>query len=445
MKKKNEFESLVVRPIFKDELERWKSYIKEHHYLGYKWIAGKSLRYVATLGGEWVALSAWGSAALKCSVRDHYIGWDAETKYKRLDYVVNNVRFLVLPWISLKNLASKVLSLNLKRLSSDFIQVYGHPVYLAETFVDESIYRGTCYKAANWRHVGYTKGYSKCNKGYWKNGQSKAVYLYPLRRKSKEILNGDFIPYHFELFGDEKMLSKAIKFPVEGLVEEIKKLTDPRSGQGKRHPLETVLSISVCAVIFGARSFRAIGDWSQSLTRKVLIRFGSDRDCPPSEPTIRRVIQSIDAEEFDKKIGEWLLKRSIINSDSSISGCGIAIDGKTLRGSHDGDKRARHLLSAVIHKEGLVIAQEEVDEKTNEIRHFRPLLENLDINGTVVTADAMHTQKDAASYIVEEKKSDYLFTVKGNQRTLMEDIEDLELKKNFRSRTIAAQIKDMDV
>ena len=197
MKKKSAFDSLVVRPLFKHELDRWKSYLREHHYLGYKWIAGKSLRYVATLGGEWVALAAWGSAALKCSVRDHYIGWDTETKYKRLDYVVNNVRFLVLPWISLKNLASKVLSLNLKRLPSDFLQVYGHPVYLAETFVDESIYRGTCYKAANWQHVGYTKGYSKCNKSYRQNGQEKAVYLYPLCRRCKEILTGDFIPTIF--------------------------------------------------------------------------------------------------------------------------------------------------------------------------------------------------------------------------------------------------------
>jgi hypothetical protein len=445
MKKKNEFESLVVRPIFKNELERWNRYLSQYHYLGYRWIAGKSLRYVATLAGRWVAIVGWGSAALKCGARDDYIGWDADTQYKRLNYVVNNVRYLILPWVSKKNLASKILSLNLKRLPSDFSRIYGHPVYLAETFVDESLYKGTCYKASNWIHVGYTKGYSKCNKGYRKNGQSKAVYLYPLCRKSKEILNGDFIPHHFELWRDKKMIAKAIDFPVKGLVEEIRKITDPRSDQGKRHPLETVLAIAVCAVLYGARSFRAIGDWSQSLPRKMLFRFGSDYKYPPSEPTIRRVIQSIDAEEFDQRIGEWLLRRSIISTSSSISGCGIAIDGKTLRGSHNGGKKPRHLLSAVIHKEGIVIAQEEVDEKTNEIRHFRPLLEYLDISGAVVTADAMHTQRDAADFIVEEKKGDYLFTVKGNQKTLMEDIEDLELKKNSRSRTIAARIKDMGV
>lgn len=445
MRKKRAFDNLLVRPVLKEELDRWKNYLREHHYLGFKWIAGKSLRYVATVGTEWVALLAWGSAALKCSVRDDYIGWDVETKYKRLNYVVNNVRFLVLPWISLKNLASKVLSLNLKRLSSDFLQVYGHPVYLAETFVDESIYRGTCYKAANWQHVGYTKGFSKCNKGYRKNGQKKAVYLYPLCRRSQEILNGDFIPYNFRLFGDDKMTTRAIRFPVEGLLKEIKKLSDPRSDQGKRHPLETVLAISVCAVIFGARSFRAIADWAQHLTRKTLVRFGSGRDRAPSEPTIRRVIQSIDADEFDKRIGDWLFKRSISSSIGSIKGWGIAIDGKTLRGSRDGEKRARHLLSAVIHKEGVVIAQEEVDEKTNEIKYVKPLLEDLDIEGGVITADAMHAQKETARYIVEEKKADYLFAVKGNQKTLMQDIEDLELKKNSRSRLTALQRKVMGV
>ncbi|GAH93778.1 unnamed protein product, partial [marine sediment metagenome] len=81
-------------------------YLREYHYLGYKGIAGKSLRYVATIGSEWVAMLGWGSPALKCAARDRFFGWDYETKLKRLHLITNNVRFLVLPWIRLKNLAS---------------------------------------------------------------------------------------------------------------------------------------------------------------------------------------------------------------------------------------------------------------------------------------------------------------------------------------------------
>lgn len=230
-----------------------------------------------------------------------------------------------------------------------------------------------------------------------------------------------------------------IHFPIDHLLKRVGEFTDPRRKAGKRHPLETVLSIAVCAVICGCKGYRAIGAWSGSLSREELIRFGSSRETPPSEPTIRRLIQRIDVDvdRFDREIGQWLLSEKLIESggrgsgsgSGSLKGCGIAIDGKTLRGSHNGAKKGVHLLSAVIHKEGVIIAQEQVDEKTNEIKHVSPLFKNIDIEGAIVTADALHTQKEIANYLVEEKKADYLFTVKENQPTLLEDIKCLDLKK----------------
>lgn len=423
MKPEISLKELIVRPIAPFEIPTWNTLMSKYHYLGFKWIPGKSLKYIAILGEELVALIGWGSAALKCGVRDRYIGWTRELREKRLGYVLNNVRFLVLPWINHKNLASKVLSLNLKRLSQDFELVYGHRLYLAETFVDQELYVGTCYQASNWRHIGYSLGYGKCNRKYHKHGRKKAVYIYPLHRRSLEILTGDFLPYDLNLIKGEMMINKIIDFPVKGLLLEISKVTDPRKRRGIRYPFESILSISVCAVIMGCRSFRAIGEWAECLTSKELIRFGISRGRAPSETAIRRVLQRIDAQEFDKRIYNWLVKQGV------LKGKGIALDGKTLRGSKDRDKKGRHLLSAVIQKEGVVIAQEEVGEKTNEIKHFRPLFSDMDISGAVVTADAMHTQTDAAKYVVDEKKADYVFTVKGNQETLLKDIEDLELKK----------------
>ncbi len=457
MSHQNILDKLIVRPIRQEELSRWNSYMKQYHYLGFNWIAGKSIRYIALLDGDWVALSGWGSAAKNCGVRDRYIGWRGEKKYKRLKYIVNNLRFLVLPWIHMKNLASKVLSLNLKRLSGDFEKIYGHPVYLAETFVDESRFRGSCYKASNWKHVGYTEGYSRSNKRYYHHGQVKAVYVYNLCKRSCEILCGNLIPHDISLLKEKRRLSTMIKFPIESLLNKIREFPDPRSSLGKRHPFETVLCISVCAVICGCRGYRAIGDWANSFSKEELTRFGSNRDRPPSEPAIRRLLQRIDANKFDNFIGEWLLEQKLLHTSCSsvssvslapsgasgvlepveveiqgvkgLQGCAIAIDGKTLRGSHKGSQKAIHLLSGVIHKEGVVIAQEEVDEKTNEIKHVKPLFKNIDIEGSVVTADALHTQKDVANYLVEEKKADYVFTVKDNQPTLLEDIK-FDLKKS---------------
>lgn len=420
----------MVRPVYRTEVSRWNSLMQQHHYLGLRWLGGKSLRYIAHINGEWVALLGWSSASKNCGAREHYIGWGGEKKYRRLRFLANNSRFLILPWISQKNLASKVLSLNLKRLSSDFEKVYGHPVYLAETFVDESRFKGTCYKAANWKHVGYTEGYSRSNRSYCHHGQVKAVYVYSLCQRACEILSGDLIPYDGRLLKDRRRLSTMIQFPIERLLYKIQTFTDPRRKAGKRHPLETVLSIAICAVLCGCKGYRAIGAWSRSLSREELVRFGSSRDTPPSEPTIRRLIQRIDADKFDKQIGHWLLEQKLLESPDGLSGCGIAIDGKTVRGSHNGAQKGIHLLSAVIHKEGVVFAQEEVDEKTNEIKHVKPLFEKVNIEGAVVTADALHTQKEIANYLVEEKKADFVFTVKDNQPTLLKDIVDnLGLKK----------------
>ena len=421
------FDTLAVRPIQREEVELWGEYMRRYHYLGYRGIAGRSLRYVAILDCRWVALIGWGSAALKCTVRDRFIGWDYETKLKRLYLIVNNVRFLVLPFVSIRNLASKVLSMNLKRLSNDFQKIYGHPVYLAETFVDVSKYTGCCYRASNWRYVGLTRGWSRNNTRYYRNDQPKAVYLYPLSKAVKEILSGDFIPYDFECVKREGSMNELKSFPVEGLMEEIRQTTDPRKARGIRHALSVVLGIAVCAVLCGARSYRAIGDWANALRKQDLRRFGSRRDRPPSEPTIRRVLQAVEAEEFDERIGGWLLRQQV------LSGKAVAMDGKTLRGSRDGEELPVHLLSAVIHKEGIVVAQQRVDEKTNEITQVKPLFDTLDIQGAVVTADALLTQKKIAKYLVEEKKADYVFTVKGNQQTLRDDIRDLDLKKKARS------------
>ena len=207
-----------------------------------------------------------------------------------------------------------------------------------------------------------------------------------------------------------------------GLIDLLKTVVDPRKPRGVRHPVVTVVAIAICAALSGARNFTAIAEWSEGLSREALKRLGSKRWKPPSEPTIRRVLQGLDANAADARIGQWIV------CQHRVAGQGVAVDGKTVRGAHDAGQRAPHLLSAILHEEAVVIGQLEVEEKTNEIPKLPELLAPLPLEGAVITADAIHTQTESARYIVEQKKADYLFTVKDNQPTLRQDISDLNLE-----------------
>jgi hypothetical protein len=125
---------------------------------------------------------------------------------------------------------------------------------------------------------------------------------------------------------------------------------------------------------------------------------------------------------LDRQLGAWLSRHAL------RPGKALAVDGKTLRGAYDGPQPAPHLLSAVLHQDGIVVAQHPVEDTTNEIPCLPPLLDGLPLQGTIVTADALHTQTETARYLVEDKHADYVFTVKDNQPTLRQDIADLQLE-----------------
>lgn len=208
----------------------------------------------------------------------------------------------------------------------------------------------------------------------------------------------------------------------ENLMEMLRQLPDPRKARGIRHSHASVLAICVCAVLCGAQSYEAIAQWAQCRTQETLKRLHCRYDfkkreyCPPSEPTIRRYLKAVDAQALDLIVSQWFL--SLADPDSPL-----AIDGKTIRGARSSNGRQLHLVSAFLHKEGAVVAQCQVEEKSNEIKAIRPLLDPIDIAGRTATLDALHAQHDTATYIVEQKKADYVITVKDNQPTLKNDIE----------------------
>lgn len=172
----------------KDQSALWREYIHRYHYLGYTPLPGAQLRYMAISNGEIVALLGFGAAAWKTAPRDKFIGWSKKQQQERLHLIANNARFLILPWMKSKNLASKLLAMAAKRLPDDWYRHYSYSPVLLETFVESNRFRGTCYQAANWIHAGRTKGRGKLDVHNTFSLPQKEIWLYPLSKNFQKIL-----------------------------------------------------------------------------------------------------------------------------------------------------------------------------------------------------------------------------------------------------------------
>jgi hypothetical protein len=167
----------------------------EFHYLGYRRPVGENLQYLARdRQGRALAGLVFGAAAWKCAPRDHYIGWDSACRQARIHLVANNMRFLVLPWVRVRHLASHLLGLVARRLSGDWQDKYGHPIHLLETFVERGRFAGCSYRAANWLGVGLTQGRSRNDRQRALRVACKEVYLYPLGRQFRRALLAPLSP-----------------------------------------------------------------------------------------------------------------------------------------------------------------------------------------------------------------------------------------------------------
>jgi len=175
------------------------SLISEHHYLGYTQPVGEHLKYMAFSNSRPIACLAWSSAPWYIGARDRFIGWSPETRQNNLHLIINNTRFLVLPWVRVSHLASHLLALSRRRVSLDWESIYNHPVLLLETFVDTERFQGTCYKADNWIYVGKTTGRGKLSTSTKPTLSKKAVYVYPLRKNFRQRLT-EQSPSAFSLF-----------------------------------------------------------------------------------------------------------------------------------------------------------------------------------------------------------------------------------------------------
>jgi len=180
---------IEVGPVEGSGLALFKFLIATYHYLGWKGKVGRNMAYMARDRFDRpLACLLFGSAAWKCACRDAFLGWEAGAREANLNTITNNVRFLVLPWVQVPNLASHILSKVERRVDSDWRAKYGHPLHMLETFVETDRFSGTCYRAANWIHLGQTTGRSRNDTHTTMRVPLKDVYVYPLSKRFREAL-----------------------------------------------------------------------------------------------------------------------------------------------------------------------------------------------------------------------------------------------------------------
>lgn len=316
---------IEVRLALRDEESRFRELLQQHHYLGAARKIGETLWYVATYRNEWVALLTFSAAALKLAARDKWIGWTYRQQYARLPLLANNTRYCVLPDWNRKNLASRTLALCERRLSQDWMAAFGHPIVLLETFVD-SRHHGTVYRAANWVHVGETRGFSRITGGYsGRTSEPKKIFVRPLHRKACARLCQASCDR-----GDERGQLKLQLDHLRALREIFLDVPDPRQAVGIIHPLSVVLAIAVGAHLCGARDCKAMGAWAAALTQvtraALRCRFERPHYRVPSASVIQTVLDRVDKQRLEHALHRW-------NDQFAVYDATLKVDGRALLSS----------------------------------------------------------------------------------------------------------------
>ena len=406
---------VAVRLVRADERRRWDALMDAHHYLGFRQFAGRGVRHVAEWRGHWLALLGWQSGAFKCAPRDRWLGWHRSVQFRRLHLIGNNTRFLVLPEASgIACLASRALGRSLRRLSADWQSLHGHPLELAETFVDPARFRGTCYAASNWVRVGRTKGFARHNGSYTDPHESpKEMFVRPLRRDAPRRLAD---PADRPEWSCRAVPVRYARTELRSLRDLFAEVPDARRGQGRKHGLATVLSVCALARLAGQRGPAATERFARNLEQDELRALGAWRNAggrwvAPSDSTICRVLADTDPDALQDVLRQWAAPR-LARTDGPPA---LAADGKRIRGAnrHAGGGARFETVTLVTHA-GRPVASRCCRDEGGEVAALRALLEDVDVRGCVLTLDALHANRNTARAIVEAHGADYVLAVKGN-------------------------------
>jgi len=420
-------DGVQVRLIQGPERERFDRLLIEGHYLHRAQFVGEQLRYVAEYQGQWVALLVWSAGAYKLKLREQWIGWSERQKRRRLPLVVNLSRFFIPEPYHIANLASRVMKLTLQRLSADWEQLYQHAVLVAETFVDPEQFRGTTYRASGWTPLGHTQGFGRSRQDFYEaHDRPKELWVRELQAGARTILRGHNLPAACRACEQDRppdcgqspeQLSQMKAF-FGDIPEWRRRKVD--------FPMSTLVAVTVCAMLckvcLGQRDLAA---FARNLTRDQMKALGFPRDwssrihryIPPSESTFARLVRHLDNQALQRALLRWL---DHLLGKRPSQGDQVSVDGKELLNS-----QGAQVVSAYSVQSGRWLGSEAVAQGSNEIPAAQRLLRRVELEGSLVTADALHTQTETARIVVQEKGADYLFTVKGNQPGVAANLQQL--------------------
>ena len=420
-------EGVQVRLIERTERERFDQLIVEGHYLHNAEFVGEQLRYVADFQGQWVALLVWSAGAYKLKLREEWIGWSDRQKRRRLSLVTNNSRFYIAEPFHIPNLASRVLRLNLERLRSDWEAVYHHAVLIAETFVDPERFRGTTYKASGWSLLGQTQGFGRSRQDFYEpHHKPKQLWVRELQPGARTILRGRNLPAACRACEEDRP-PDCVQSPEE--LQQMDRLFGDIPDWRKRkppHSISSLVAVTVCAmmckVCLGQRDLAA---FARNLTRQQMKALRFPRDwtqrihtyMPPSESTFARLLRHLDNPALQRALLRW---QDHLLGKRDPAGDQVSVDGKELLNS-----QGLKVASAYSVTQGRWLGSEPVARGSNEIPAVQAVLERIDLEGSLLTADALNTQAQTARIVVQEKGGDYLFTVKGNQPGVEKNVQQL--------------------
>ena len=418
-------DGVEVRLLREEEQKRFDELIETQHYLKDATLVGERLCYIAEYGGEWLALLAWSAAAYHLKERDVWIGWTGEQRRRRLGWVGNNSRYLILEGAHYPNLASRVMGVCLQRLSADWQTRWGHALLVAESFVDGQLFRGTSYRASGWTQLGQTEGWGRHRQDFYvRHDRPKQLWVRELRAGARELLCAQTLPSEWQAVESAVVPRCTYGVPtLQRMLEYFLRVKD-RRGVIKRYPCASLLAVVLCATLCGVvRGQRDLAAFARGLTKfqRRALRFRRDRrtgEYPaPSETTFFRLLKSVDPHELEQAL---LGCQEHVLGPLTEADRLIAYDGKALKSAG-----GLELASGFSVQTGRWMGTEAVAAGSNEIPAIQRLLARTDLTGKTAVADALNTQQETARQIVQDCGGDYVLTVKGNQPGISQTLTQL--------------------
>jgi hypothetical protein len=414
----------AVRVCPDHQVEWFDEKLRDHHYLGAGRSVGDYLRQIVEIEGVPVALLVWGPACYALKDRDLWISWSSTQRVERLKLIVQNRRFLILADKGkAPNLASQAMGAALRALPGQWQQRFGYQPLLAESFTDPEAYEGTCYKASNWQPIGMSAGYKRHRADFYvPNERPKKLWVHEMGTLGKMGLRAQTLPPECQpgVYPPPGGVMPVNQDQMLSLRQLFQKAPEPRS-KNTRFKIGPVLTIIAMALLAGRREIAEIARFATTLSQMqrrhlaLPLKKGTKAFWEvPGYSVFYQLLTRMDPESFAKLLTEWLQKNS-----GSLPAA-LALDGKMIRDQIG-------LLTLAEHDDGSPQAVAVYDQKEGtercELSAAQDLLKQIpSFDNKLITADALHCQRESARTIVE-KGGDYLLQIKANQPNLLKKAE----------------------